>query len=128
MSTYQSNRERERAYAAECAAAGRECLTPREAAKLFGVDPATIHMAKRAGHVAPVFELTYGRAIPFYRLSDLIEHFHRTSRAKPDPELLATMRRNGETCYLQVVSPGGWLLLCERPGVRAPWDEDEVVS
>ena len=116
--------ERERAYARECTEAGRECLPPREAARLFGVDSSTIRAAKSAGHVAPVFELTAGGgpAVPFYRLGDLVEHFTRTGRAKADPALLAKMRENGHTCFMQSVAPGGWLLLSERPGLRA-WEE-----
>ena len=54
-------------------------------------------MAKSAGHVQPVFELTFGREVPFYKLADLIEHFDRTGSAKADPVLLATMRENGTT-------------------------------
>lgn len=124
MSQYTSNWAREHAFKAECVEAGRECLSAREAALLFGVEPATLRMAKKAGNIRPVFVMTFGRGdIPFYRLSDLINHFHRTG----SPELLDKMRRNGNTCWMQSVSPGGWLLLSDRPGLR-PWDDDEEAS
>ena len=120
----QEHWERVQAYKVECTEAGRECLTPREAARLFGVDASTIRVASHAGKVRPVFDLTYGRALPFYRLGDLVEYF--ADRATADLGLLATMRANGHTCYMQSVSPGGWLLLCERPGLRAPWDDESA--
>ena len=110
--------ERQRAFRAKCIADGRECLSPREGARLFGVDAATIRMAKSAGHVHPVFELTFGREVPFYRLGDLIAHFERTGSAKADPALLATMRENGTTIWMSVVAPGGWLMLSENGAVR----------
>ena len=112
--------EIERADAVECTEAGRECLTPREASKLFGVDTSTIRSAAVEGRVRPVFELTIGRGVPLYRLSDLQTYF--AGRSEADPALLATMRKNGVTCYWSVISPGGWLLLSERPGMRT-WDE-----
>ena len=52
------NRAREQEFKAECTAAGRECLTPREAAKLFGVGESTIREAARRGVIAPFFKLT----------------------------------------------------------------------
>ena len=117
---YEDHLERERAYARECTEEGRECLTPREAARLFSVDPSTIRSAKAAGHVAPVFELVAGGgpAVPHYKLSDLIAHFERTGSAKADPALLATMRANGSTIWMSVVAPGGWLMLSEKGAVR----------
>ena len=54
--------------------------------------------------------------MPLYRLSDLQEYF--AGRAEADPALLDAMRENGVTCFWPVISPGGWLLLCERPGLR----------
>ena len=77
-------------------------------------------MAKSAGHVQPVFELTFGREVPFYKLAVLIEHFDRTGSAKADPVLLATMRENGTTFGR---ASGDWLLLSERPGLRT-WDDE----
>lgn len=117
MTAYHPEEERVRAFRAECIEAGRECLPPREAARLFSVDPSTIRSAKSAGHVAPVFELVAGGgpAVPHYKLSDLIAHFKRTGSTKADPELLATMRENGTTFW---ASPGGWLLLSEKGVVR----------
>ena len=83
MSQYTSNWAREHAFKAECVEAGRECLSAREAALLFGVEPATLRMAKKAGNIRPVFVMTFGRGdIPFYRLSDLIKHFHRTGLSR----------------------------------------------
>ena len=120
MDTYQTHGKVERAYAVECTKAARECITPREAAKLFGVDPSTIRTAAKEGRVRPVFELTIGRGVPLYRLSDLQEYF--AGRAEADPALLDAMRENGVTCFWPVISPGGWLLLCERPGLRT-WEE-----
>lgn len=112
----------EPAYARECSEAGRECIAAREAAKLFSIPAATIRTAQRDGRIHPVFELTIGRGVPLYRLSDLVTYF--AGRAKPASELLATMRENGVTCFWSVISPGGWLLLCERPGFRTrTWDE-----
>ena len=117
MTTHQ---DIEQEYARKCTEAGRECLTPREAAKLFRVDPSTVRTAAKDGRVRPVFELTIGRGVPLYRLSDLETYF--SGRSVADPELLARMRENGVTCFWSVISPGGWLLLCERPGLRS-WDE-----
>ena len=120
MNTYQAHREEERAYGLKCTEAGRECLTPREAGKLFGVDPSTIRTAAKEGRVRPVFELSIGRGVPLYRLSDLQAYF--AGRSEADPELLDAMRANGVTCFWSEISPGGWLLLCEKPGMRS-WDE-----
>ena len=121
MTTLHPEEERQRAFRAKCIEDGQECLPPREAAKLFGVDPSTIRSAKAAGHIGPVFALVAGGGpdVPFYRLADVIAHFDRTGKAKADPALLATMRENGTTFW----GPGGgWLLLSERPGLRT-WDE-----
>ena len=114
------NLVREAEYARACTAAGRECLTPREAARLFGVQAATVRTAASQGKVQPVFELSIGRGVPLYRLADLAAYFG--DRSKPDPALLEAMRTNGVTCFWSVISPGGWLLLCEKPGMRT-WGE-----
>ena len=108
------NNEVELRYARECTEAGRELLTPREAARLFGVQDATVRVAASEGKVKPKFVLNI-RNLPLYQFSDLREYFD--GRSEPDPELLATMRRNGLTCHVH--GAGGWLLLSERPGMRS---------
>lgn len=108
---YEWNKRIEAEFAAECTKAGRECLTPREAAKLFGVSDSTIRQAARAEKIRPVFVLHLGKPMPMYRLSDLVEYFD--GRYAPDEALLAKMRANGVGCFMQAVSPGGWLFLNE---------------
>ena len=105
-------------YARKCTEAGLELLTPREAARLFGVHDATVRTAASQGKIRPVFRLAAVRDLPLYKLSDLETYF--SGRSVADPALLAKMRDNGVTCYVK--GAGGWLLLCERPGLRS-WDE-----
>ena len=116
---YQDNLELERAYRAECVEAGRECLTARDATRLFGVGEAAIHVAKHDGRLRPVFVLAF-RDLPVFRLADLVEYF--AGRTEPDPELLTRMRSHGPTCFMQTGSPGGWVLLTEKPGLRV-WED-----
>ena len=101
-----------------CTANRFELLTPREGARLFGVRDATVRTAASEGKIHPVFKLAAVRDLPLYKLSDLEAYF--AGRSKADPALLATMRENGITCYLK--GAGGWLLLCERPGLGT-WGE-----
>ena len=115
---YQDNLERERAYARECIEAGRECLTARAAARLFGVHEGAIRVAKHDGRLRPAFVLAV-RDLPIFRLADLRDYF--AGRAAPDPALLDTMRSHGPTCFIGS-GGGGWVLLTERPGLRT-WDE-----
>ena len=112
------NLVREAEYARACTAAGRELLTPREAARLFGVHDATIRTAASQGKVRPAFALAAVRDLPLYKLRDLQAYF--SPRSEADPALLEMMRANGVTCYVE--GAGGWLLLCEAPGLRT-WDE-----
>ena len=113
----------ERDYARACTAAGRELLTPRQAARLFGVTDAAVRTAASVGKVYPKFVHDI-RNTPLYALTDLRAYF--ADRAEPDPELLTTMRENGVGCFMSFGSPGGWLLLSERPGLRE-W-KDEAAS
>ena len=107
------NRERERAYRAECVEAGRECATTKDAARLFRVGENTIRVAKHNGRLRPAFVLAF-RNLPVFRLADLRSYF--AGRSEPDPVLLATMRNHGPTCHVQD-GGGGWVLLTERPGL-----------
>lgn len=111
---YQDNLERERVYRAECVEAGRECLTARDAARLFGVGENTIRVAKHGGRLLPVFVLAF-RNLPIFSLVDMRAYF--AGRAEPDPELLARMRVHGPTCYVK--GDGAWVLLTERPALRS---------
>ena len=103
----------------DCIKNDREVLSPREAGRLFNVDPSTVRSAVKDGHIRPVIELTVGRNVPLYRLRDLAAHF---SARTVDPELLSTMRKHGTTMFLAFGSPGGWLILSERPGLGT-WGE-----
>ena len=114
-SVYQEHRKLEKRYRAECIAAGRECLTARDAARLFGVNEVALRVAKHDKRLVPVFALAY-RDLPLFRLADLRAYLS----LEPDPELLATMRSHGLTCSVR--ESGGWLLLSERPGLRA-WED-----
>ena len=62
----------------------------------------------------PAFALAAVRDLPLYKLRDLQAYF--APRSEADPALLETMRANGVTCYVE--GAGGWLLLCEAPGLR----------
>ena len=113
--------EVEREYARKLSAAGLELLTPRDAARLFGVKDATVRTAASQGKIQPVFRLATVRDLPLYKLSDLERYF--TGRSVADPVLLAQMRQNGISCYVE--GAGGWLLLSEQPGLRS-WNEGVV--
>ena len=115
---YQDDLERERAYRAECVEAGRECLTAKDAARLFSVGETAIRVAKHDGRLRPAFVLAVHN-LPIFRLADMREYF--AGRSEPDPALLDTMRSHGPTCFMPA-GGGGWLLLTERPGLRT-WDE-----
>lgn len=117
------NLVREAEYNRACTARGCELLTPRAAARLFGVRDATVRTAASQGAIHPVFKLTAVRDLPLYKLSDLSAYF--AGRSEADPALLATMRANGIGCFVE--GAGSWLLLCEQPGLRS-WDEAEAVS
>ena len=110
---YRAERDRVAAFNAECSAAGRECLTPREAARLFGVGESTIREAARQGRIEPVFTLRLAKDTPMYKLSDLADYF--AGRNVVDPELLAQMRENG--CGMGTSFGGGWLILTLEPAV-----------
>lgn len=101
------NARLEAEFRAECTSAGRECLSAREAAELFGCADVTIRQAAHQGRIEPVFSFLVGKKVPAYRLSDLEECL----RASPDPQKLAEMRAHGLGCWMTEVSPGGWLLL-----------------
>ena len=119
---YQDNLERERAYRAECIAGGRECLTARDAARLFGVGENAIRVAKHDGRLRPVFVLAI-RELPIFSLADLRAYFE--GRAEPDVEQLAAMREHGPTCCVMNgdgFGGVGWILLTERPALRS-WEE-----
>ena len=120
MDMHKANRDREAKFNAEATAAGNECLTSREAARLFGVGDDTIRQAKMQRKIRPVFVLAVARDAPLYRLSDLEAYF--ADRSMPDPEILATMRENGIGCWMTSDSPGAWLLLTEKPGLRQ-WED-----
>ena len=108
-SGYEINLEREKTYKDECIAGGRECLTPREAARLFDVSASTVRQAAREGKIRPVFTFTVGKGVPMYRLQDLVDYM--ADRAAPDPVVLADQREKGVTCFMPFGSPGGWLLI-----------------
>lgn len=119
----QDHREVEqREYRAQCIALGNECLTARDATRLFGVGETAIREAKRDGRLRPVFTLAI-RNLPIFSLADLRSYF--AGRAEPDPELLTRMRSHGPTCYVSNsdgFGGAGWVLLTERPGLRM-WEE-----
>ena len=112
---YQEHLKLERRYRAECIEGGRECLTARDAARLFGVNEVALRVAKHDKRLVPVFALAY-RDLPLFQLKDVQAYLS----LEPDPKLLATMRSHGLTC--SVHGAGGWLLLSARPGLRA-WED-----
>ena len=114
-SVYQEHRKLEKRFKSECIEAGRECLTARDAARLFGMNEVALRVAKHDKRLVPVFALAY-RDLPLFRLADVRAYLSR----EPDEKLLATMRSHGLTC--SVHGAGGWLLLSERPGLRK-WED-----
>ena len=108
------HRARVAEFNAECTAAGRECLTPREAARLFGVGESTIREAARQGRIEPAIVLRLAKDTPMYRLSDLGDYF--AGRNDADPAMLARMRKHG--CGMATPT-GNWLILTLDPAVTA---------
>ena len=119
---YDHHQEEERKFRAECIVAGRELLTARDAAALFGVNEKAIRVAKHDGRLTPFFVLA-NHDTPVYWLVSLREYF--AGRAEPDPELLEKMRSHGPTCWVSNSGGNGgagWVLLTEKPGLRS-WNE-----
>ena len=112
------NLVREAEYARALHGGGRELLTPREAARLFGVHDATIPDGRIAGARCARVRAGGCSRPAAYKLRDLQAYF--APRSEADPALLEADRANGVTCYVE--GAGGWLLLCEAPGLRT-WDE-----
>ena len=104
--------------ARKCVEMGCEALPPQEAATLFGVSPSSVRAAKAKGRLHPVFEMVIGGgpAVAYFKLADLIDYFEQTGGGKADAKMLAKMRENGTTCYVQ--GYGGWLLLSEKRAIR----------
>lgn len=104
--------------ALQCVEMGNEALPPQEAAALFNVSASSVRAAKSKGRLHPVFEMVVGGgpAVAYFKLADLIEYFEQTGGGKVNAKMLARMRENGMTCYVQ--GYGGWLLLSEKSAIR----------
>ena len=109
--------ERVAAYARECIENECELVSPREAAKLFGVAESTIRKAAHDRKIHATFTLTAARDLPLYRFRNLVDYFG--DRSPADPTMLEKMRKSGMTCFIE--GAGGWLLLTEHPTLR--WED-----